>query len=315
MNNDKPKVFISYSSSDSDFAELMKMKLEDAGIIVWRDVHEIAAGEEWRNEIDFGLLRSDTVLVLLTKTSSKSSYVTYEWAWAMGNGKNIIPILMEPCEVHPRIKVLQYLDFQDRKRPWPPLIDRIKELQLQKSNTASNTEELSLEAIFDGIKALANVNAKQDSRTTNANDVAQATNQMINARHYLNTTNKKSNIILWVDDNPDNTKYEREAFEALGFQFTLALSTKEALELLKFNTYAAVLSDMGRNEGPQEGYKLLKKIRQFDKETPFIIYASSSLMEHKIMAQERGAQGSTNRASELIDLVTTHARNSSNTSF
>lgn len=315
MNNDKPKVFISYSSTDSDIAELMKMKLEGAGIIVWRDIHEIGAGEEWRNEIDFGLLSSDTLLVLLTKTSSKSSYVTYEWAWAMGNGKNIIPILMEPCEVHPRIKVLQYLDFQDRNRPWRQLIDRINELHLQKLNTSSSTEGLSLEAIFDGIKALANVNAKQDSRTTNANDVAQATNQMINAKNYLNTTNKRSNTILWVDDNPDNTKYEREAFKALGFQFALALSTNEALELLKSNTYAAVLSDMGRSEGPQEGYILLKQIRQFDKETPFIIYASSNLLEHKIMAQERGAQGSTNRASELIDLVTTHARNNLNPSF
>ncbi len=309
MNNDKPKIFISYSSADSDFAELMKMKLEGSDIIVWRDIHEIAAGEEWRNEIDFGLLSSDILIVLLTKNSAKSSYVTYEWAWAMGNGKNIIPILIEPCEIHPRIKVLQYLDFQDRKRPWNTLIERVTALHAKKSNSTSGEGQLSMEAIFNGIKALANANAKQSSRTTNANDVAQATNQMVSARNYLNTVSKTSNTILWVDDNPDNNKYEREAFEALGFQFNLALSTNEALELLKSNTYAAVLSDMGRVEGPQEGYALLKQIRQSDKETPFIIYASSNLLEHKIMAQERGAQGSTNRADELIDLVTTHVRN------
>ena len=309
MNNDKPKIFISYSSADSDFAELMKMKLEGSDIIVWRDIHEIAAGEEWRNEIDFGLLSSDILIVLLTKNSAKSSYVTYEWAWALGNGKNIIPILIEPCEIHPRIKVLQYLDFQNRKRPWNTLIERVTALHAKKSNSTSGEGQLSMEAIFNGIKALANANAKQSSRTTNANDVAQATNQMVSARNYLNTVSKTSNTILWVDDNPDNNKYEREAFEALGFQFNLALSTNEALELLKSNTYAAVLSDMGRVEGPQEGYALLKQIRQSDKETPFIIYASSNLLEHKIMAQERGAQGSTNRADELIDLVTTHVRN------
>ncbi|SDN07422.1 TIR domain-containing protein [Kriegella aquimaris] len=309
MNNDKPKIFISYSSADSDFAELMKMKLEGSDIIVWRDIHEIAAGEEWRNEIDFGLLSSDILIVLLTKNSAKSSYVTYEWAWALGNGKNIIPILIEPCEIHPRIKVLQYLDFQNRKRPWNTLIERVTALHAKKSNSTSGEGQLSMEAIFNGIKALANANAKQSSRTTNANDVAQATDQMVSARNYLNTVSKKSNTILWVDDNPDNNKYEREAFEALGFQFNLALSTNEALELLKSNTYAAVLSDMGRVEGPQEGYVLLKQIRQSDKETPFIIYASSNLLEHKIMAQERGAQGSTNRADELIDLVTTHVGN------
>lgn len=315
MDNDKPKVFISYSSSDSDFVELMKMKLEGSGIVVWRDTHEIAAGEEWRNEIDFGLLSSDTLIVLLTKNSAKSSYVTYEWAWAMGNGKNIIPILTEPCDIHPRIKVLQYLDFQNRKRPWTQLTDRINELHRKKLNTLSKNDELSMEAIFDGIKALANANAKQSSRMTNANDMAEATNQMVNAKNYLNTINKKSNTILWVDDNPDNNIYEREAFESLGFQFSLARSTTEALQLLESNTFAAILSDMGRAEGPQEGYELLKRVRQNDKKTPFIIYAGSNLLEHKVSAQERGAQGSTNRASELIDLVTTHARNSSNTSL
>ena len=61
MRKNNPKVFISYSSLDSDFAEFMKMKLGEANITVWRDEHEILAGEEWRNEIDFGLLNSETI--------------------------------------------------------------------------------------------------------------------------------------------------------------------------------------------------------------------------------------------------------------
>jgi len=113
MEKNQPKVFISYSSADGDFAELMKMKLEQSNIIVWRDLYEISAGEDWRNEIDYGLLNSDTILVVLNKNSSKSSYVTYEWSFALGNGKNIIPILVEECEIHPRIKVLQHFDFKN----------------------------------------------------------------------------------------------------------------------------------------------------------------------------------------------------------
>ena len=309
MEKHKPKIFISYSSSDSDFTELMKMKLEEANISVWKDTNEISAGDEWRKEIDYGLLNSETIIVILNTNSSKSSYVTYEWAFALGNGKNIIPILTEKCEIHPRIKVLQYMDFTDNKRPWKVLIERIKELNSQKSKWINSNSNLSIEDIIKGIKSLANANAEQNNRNTNSNDIAEAANQIHNARNYLNSIKNKPDTILWVDDRPNNNIYEREVLETLGFKFDLALSTNEALKLLKKNKYAVIISDMGRVEGPQEGYTLLKKVRQFDKETPFIIYAGSNLLEHKVMAQERGAQGSTNRPNELIDLVTTHVRN------
>lgn len=114
---------------------------------------------------------------------------------------------------------------------------------------------------------------------------------------------KWRNRILWVDDRPENNVYERQAFEAQGIKFSLALSTNEAIELLKKNKFAAIISDMGRKEGPQEGYVLLEKLRSMGDRTPFMIYAASNLPEHKKMAQERGAIGSTNRADELFQTV------------
>ena len=307
MDKEKPKVFISYSSSDGDFAELMKMKLESSNIEVWRDVHEISPGEEWRNEIDYGLLNSDSIIIVLNQNSSKSSYVTYEWAFALGNGKNIIPILLEECEIHPRIRVLQYLDFKDKKRPWDKLVNRVNQLQKTISSKKGTTGELLLEQIFEGIKSLANANS-ESGQNIDSGDLAAAANKMINASNYLKSVETKLDTILWVDDRPDNNIYERDAFKSLGFKFDLALSTDEAIKKLKTNKYAAIISDMGRVEGPDEGYVLLKKVRQKDKETPYIIYAGSNRIEHKIMAQEKGAQGSTNRADELIDLVTTHIK-------
>src|SRR5205085_5064234 len=84
------------------------------------------------------------------------------------------------------------------------------------------------------------------------------------------------NHVLWVDDRPNNNIYERQAFEAVGIRFTPALSTNEALELLERNKYAAIISDMGRREGPKEGYILLDTIRQQGNKTPFFIYAGSN---------------------------------------
>lgn len=115
--------------------------------------------------------------------------------------------------------------------------------------------------------------------------------------------NNSENKILWVDDRPENNVYERKAFEAQGIVFSIALSTDEALQLLEGNNYAAIISDMGRKEGADEGYVLLKKIREDNIETPFFIYAGSDSAEHKKMARERGAQGTTNKADELYKMV------------
>ncbi len=114
---------------------------------------------------------------------------------------------------------------------------------------------------------------------------------------------KWKNRILWVDDCPENNVHERQAFENQGLHFKLALSTEEALETLNNEKFAAIISDMGRKEGPQEGYVLLDKLRDLSNKTPFVIYASSNLPEHKKMARESGALGSTNKAQELFRLV------------
>lgn len=111
------------------------------------------------------------------------------------------------------------------------------------------------------------------------------------------------NQILWVDDYPENNVYERQAFKEQGLHFELALSTDQAIQTLKRQKFAAIISDMGRKEGPQEGYVLLEQLRNSGNTTPFVIYASSNLPEHKRMARERGALGCTNKAQELFQLV------------
>ena len=112
------------------------------------------------------------------------------------------------------------------------------------------------------------------------------------------------NHILWVDDRPANNEYERQAFEGVGLRFTLALSTAEAFERLSQNKYAAIISDMGRREGPREGYVLLDRLRQQADRTPLFFYASSNAPEHKRETQEHGGQGCTNNAQELFEMVT-----------
>ncbi|QUS38200.1 response regulator [Tardiphaga alba] len=116
--------------------------------------------------------------------------------------------------------------------------------------------------------------------------------------------NGRKNHILWVDDRPQNNVYERQAFEAVGLQFTLALSTDQALEQLSSKKYAAIISDMGRKEGPREGYVLLDRLRTEGDLTPLFFYASSNEPEHKKETLRHGGQGCTNNAQELFEMVT-----------
>lgn len=60
---------------------------------------------------------------------------------------------------------------------------------------------------------------------------------------------------------------------------------------------------MGRPPDPQAGYTLLDAMRERHDPTPFIVYAGSNLPEHTEEAKRHGALGSTNRPSELLDLV------------
>lgn len=112
------------------------------------------------------------------------------------------------------------------------------------------------------------------------------------------------NHILWVDDRPENNTYERQAFEAMGLRFTLALSTDEAFERLAQVQFAAIISDMGRREGPREGYILLDRLRKEGDRTPLFFYAASNAPEHKRETRLHGGQGCTNNAEELFEMVT-----------
>lgn len=117
---------------------------------------------------------------------------------------------------------------------------------------------------------------------------------------------KKGNAkreILWVDDRPENNVYERKTLEQYGLEFTLALSTQQALSYLHNRKFSLIISDMERKEGPQEGYVLLNEVRKIDRTVPFIVYAGSRKAEHLQRVIDCGGQGYTNDPAELVDLV------------
>lgn len=122
-----PQVFISYSAKDIDFAQLCMAKLEAENIDTWIDHGSIHGGELWRESIDEGIQSSEAVIVIISPNSYESPYVTYEWAFALGLGVKIIPILLNETESHPRLSTIHHFNFTNAlSRPWGEFIEEVK---------------------------------------------------------------------------------------------------------------------------------------------------------------------------------------------
>ncbi len=67
---------------------------------------------------------------------------------------------------------------------------------------------------------------------------------------FRHATNPVRSRILWVDDKPENNQHERDAFEAVGLQVSLALSTSEALERLAQGPLCCHHLGYGPTRGP-----------------------------------------------------------------
>jgi CheY-like chemotaxis protein len=239
-----------------------------------------------------------------------------------GAGKPIIVYLAEASLTDDELPQIVQGDVWERRIS--KIAERAKEIQAQSTSEGgagrakrdSSVAQLTveqLEKMIAGAVSLAAAAAKDKGEASSFDEVGSAARNAagkVLAGFQASETASRlvredwRNQILWVDDRPQNNIYERKAMESMGLQFTLVESTEVALQILSTRRFAAIISDMGRKEGPREGYKLLEAIRAKNKTTPFFIYAGSSAPEHRREAALRGAQGSTNIAEELIDMVT-----------
>ncbi len=117
---DMQKVFISYSRKNGDFAEVVSARIGKAGFSSWMDLEGLRAGEDWREEIDQAIRDSLALILIVTPAAMESSYVSYEWAFAIGAGLTVIPLLLEPTEIHARRRPLDTVRATlHRGRPVP----------------------------------------------------------------------------------------------------------------------------------------------------------------------------------------------------
>lgn len=315
-------VFISHSFDDQSEFENVTDWLDGRGIPYWKPA-EIKSGASLRGQLRQAIGSCSVCIFVATHKSVASSWCGAELGAFWGADIPVIVYLADSSLPEEALPPILQGDVWDRRlsRIASRAAELVKEREgsgtkgvISPSDRVTSMTVGQLENLIAGTVSLVRAGEERGSPVDEQADGLGST-ALDAAGRVLRAADAASQIghepgdkwrrrILWVDDRPGNNTYERQVFESLGLTFDLALSTEEALEQLSSSRYGAIISDMGRREGPREGYRLLDAVRASDRITPFFIYAGSNAPQHKREAAEHGAQGSTNRANELVDMVT-----------
>ena len=117
------RIFFSYAREDGDFALRLARDLRAAGQDLWLDQLDIPAGGRWDKSVEQALKSCQRLLVILSPAAVNSTNVMDEVSFALEEGKVVIPVLYNTCEIPFRLRRVQYVDFtQDYDSALPQLI-------------------------------------------------------------------------------------------------------------------------------------------------------------------------------------------------
>ena len=133
-------IFFSYSRADQKFVLELAKKLRKIGADIWIDQLDIEAGRNWDKSVERALESSDSVLVVMSKSSVESVNVMDEVSIAIEEGKNVIPLLLEECKRPFRLKRRHYVDFTDDKDKAFEIL--VATLKLNQENNKSDVVEI-----------------------------------------------------------------------------------------------------------------------------------------------------------------------------
>jgi hypothetical protein len=109
------QVFISYSHKDKEYAHKLADEMARHGLEAWID-DRIDYGEQWTRVIQENLENSYAVIVIMTPTAYKSTWVQNELTFAQYTEKAIFPILLEG-KLWLSLSSTQYVDVRGGKLP------------------------------------------------------------------------------------------------------------------------------------------------------------------------------------------------------
>ncbi len=102
--------FLSYARADGEIALRFADDLIAGGVSVWVDQHDIRPSQHWDRAVETAVRSCQGMVVILSPRSVASPNVADEVSVAIESGKDVIPVLIEPCTLPLRMTRMQYID-------------------------------------------------------------------------------------------------------------------------------------------------------------------------------------------------------------
>jgi CheY-like chemotaxis protein len=146
-------------------------------------------------------------------------------------------------------------------------------------------------------------NAYALRRSSFSGDVA----ELVDAIPSLAAVPRRSARILWVDDRPAGNEYERQLLRPHGIVFDNVVSTREAIEQLRNESYDLVITDLGRGDSSDRsedaGARFLQDPAVQVAGPPVIVYAGLWAIARADELRRLGAADVMANREQLIDTV------------
>jgi hypothetical protein len=115
------RIFMSYSRSDGAYANQLYRALRNLHVEGFLDEADIAAGARWDTRIKDAIRNADAVVVLISESGVRSSYVMAEVGLAWETNKRIIPVIPAGASIETSElpAILQDFNVLDARRQSP----------------------------------------------------------------------------------------------------------------------------------------------------------------------------------------------------
>jgi CheY-like chemotaxis protein len=312
--------FLSYTRKDDEFfggyITAFRKMLENAVQVVtgetsfqvFQDIDGIVIGENWEKKLDEAIHGSSFFVPMLSPLFFNSQPCReevekfLEHERALKRSDLILPIYF---------LTTAKLEKEEEKTK-DPLATEFAKRQLFDWRQQANVplqDPAGREAILALARAVANalerLEVKQTLPVRGREIITSDTRLMTGIPAEVLREKLTTRKVLWVDDNPDNNIWERQALESYGVEFVLAQDTAEAVQQWQDKgPFTAIISDMGRVGDAQAGYTLLSIVKEAPIKVPYFIYTAANHEESLSHdAKVRGAQGLTSDPDALVAMV------------
>ena len=313
------RAFLSYTRLDDEFfggaitslRRLFELGVQvvtgDRSFEIFQDIDGIELGQKWQKRINEAILGSSFLIPIITPLFFTSApcrdeldkFIEHEKS--LGADDRILPIYFQTTPNLEKPQLLQD-DSLAREIASRQLYDWRAQADLPTTDPQIRTAVRELATSIGSVLPRITDAPVHPNRPRPQGSAAEVS-ELVKNLQSGNEAARNHNVVLWVDDRPDNNIIERRSMGSYNIEFVLATSSGQALAELRKQQFDAIISDMGRPGDSRAGYTLLEALRHSGDQTPYFFYTSRRGAEHVDEALERGAQGITYRGDKLLEML------------